>query len=121
MVAASLKSSNAMTSSEVFLYLTTRGHRSGKPHEIEIWFVEYDGAYYIVSEKREAAHWVQNLRADPAVRFHLSNQPSRAARASIADDPALIAAVKAKMDAKYGWSAGLVVEIRENLAPSPPA
>lgn len=110
-----------MTSSEVFLYLTTRGHRSGKPHEIEIWFVEYDGAYYIVSEKREAAHWVQNLRADPAVRFHLSNQPSRAARASIADDPALIAAVKAKMDAKYGWSAGLVVEIRENLAPSPPA
>ena len=109
-----------MTSSEVFLYLTTRGHSSGKQHEIEIWFVEYDDAYYIVSEKREAAHWVQNLRAQPAVHFHLSNESSRAARASIADDPALIAAVKAKMAAKYGWSDGLVVEIRENLAPSPP-
>lgn len=109
--AASLESSNAMTSPEVFLYLTTRGHRSDKPHEIEIWFVEYADAYYIVSEKREAAHWVQNLRAQPTVHFHLSNESSRAAHASIADDPALIAAVKAKMDAKYGWSDGLVVKI----------
>ena len=100
-----------MTSSEVFLYLTTRGHRSGKPHEIEIWFVQQGSAYYIVSEKREAAHWVQNLRAQPAVHFHLSNESSRAAHASVPADPELIASVKAKMDAKYGWSNGLVVEI----------
>ncbi len=33
-----------------FLYLTTIGRKSGKPHQIEIWFVEYQGCCYIVNE-----------------------------------------------------------------------
>ena len=99
-----------------YLYLTTTGHRSGKRHEIEIWYVEHGGCYYLVSEKREAAHWVRNIRANPAVRFRLGhNWEADAAAikgtASIPDDAPLIAAVKAKMDAKYGWSNGLVVAI----------
>ncbi len=92
--------------------MSTRGHRSGNHHEIEIWFVPLDGAYYIVSEKREAAHWVQNLRAQPKVRFRLTGEQDRQASARVAEDPALIARVKAAMDAKYGWSNGLVVEVR---------
>ena len=47
-----------------FLYLTTTGHRSGNPHEIEIWYVEHEGCYFLVSEKNESAHWVRNIRAD---------------------------------------------------------
>ena len=100
-----------MTKTEIFLYLTTQGHRSGQPHEIEIWFVQQGSAYYIISEKREAAHWVQNLRAQPAVYFHLSKGSSRAARARVVDEPALVASIKAKMREKYGWSDGLVVEV----------
>ena len=93
-----------------YLYLTTRGHISGRAHEIEIWYVTHDARHYIIAEKREAAHWVQNLRADPAVAYRLGdlNGP---AHASVPSDPELIAAVKAKMDAKHGWSNGLVVEI----------
>ena len=103
-----------MAASEVFLYLVTRGHRTGKAHEIEIWFVAHDGAYYIVSEKRGAAHWAQNLRAEPQVQFWLTGEKRRDAIARIVDDgDEIAAAVKAKMDAKYGWSNGLVVEIRE--------
>lgn len=99
-----------------FLYLTTTGHRSGKPHTIEIWYVEREGCYYIISEKREAAHWVRNIRANPAVRFRLgtdwdAGEPAVAGAAGFPDDAALIAAVKAKMEAKHGWSDGLVVAI----------
>ena len=101
-----------------FLYLTTTGHRSGQPHQIEIWYVEHDGRYYIIAEKREAAHWVRNIRASAAVRFRLGNTFTDDADAELADgrgsfpaDDELIAAVKAKMDAKHGWSNGLVVEI----------
>ncbi len=101
---------------EKYLYLTTTGHRSGKRHEIEIWYVEHEGCYYIVSEKREGAHWVRNLRANPAIRFRLGTDMNDGGAAvdglaSIPEDAALIAAVKAKMDAKYGWSNGLVVGI----------
>ena len=34
-----------------FLYLTTTGRVSGLPREIEIWFVEANGKYYILAEK----------------------------------------------------------------------
>lgn len=102
-----------------YLYLSTIGHRSGKRHEIEIWYVEHEGCYYLVSEKREASHWVRNIRANPAVRFRLgygwdAEAAAIGGAASIPDDASLIAAVKAKMDAKYGWSNGLVVAIRGN-------
>ena len=101
---------------EKYLYLTTTGHRSGKSHVIEIWYVEHEGCYYIVSEKREASHWVQNIRANPAIRFRLGTAmhyggAAADGEASILEDASLIAAVKAKMDAKYGWSDGLVVGI----------
>ena len=101
-----------------FLYLTTTGHRSGKAHEIEIWYVEHESRYFIIAEKREAAHWVRNIRANPAVRFRLGDSMTNDADADLRDgegafpaDDDLIAAVKAKMEAKHGWSNGLVVEI----------
>lgn len=101
-----------------FLYLTTSGHRSGKPHVIEIWYVEHLGRYYVISEKREAAHWVRNIRAEATLRFRLGDTMTDDmdmalfdGRGSIPTDEDLIAVVKAKMDAKHGWSNGLVVEI----------
>ncbi len=101
-----------------FLYLTTTGHRSGKPHEIEIWYVEHQGRYYIIAEKREAAHWVRNIRAKAALRFRLGDTLTDDADMTLIDgegafpkDDDLIAAVTAKMQAKHGWSKGLVVEI----------
>ena len=101
---------------EKYLYLTTTGHRSGRRHEIEIWYVEHEGCYYILAEKGEAAHWVQNIRANPAIRFRVGTARqddggATVGAASIALDAAEIAAVKAKMDKKYGWSNGLVVSI----------
>lgn len=97
--------------SQLYLYLTTVGHKSGRPHEIEIWYVQHQGCYYLVSEKGEAAHWVQNIRANPSVSFRVGGA-AVAGRAAVPDDAALIRDVKAKMEAKYNWSDGLVVELR---------
>lgn len=106
---------------EAFLYLTTTGHKSGEPRQIEIWFAEHAGRHYIVSERREASKWVKNLKADPRVSFSVgprdapaSKVPQTAARARIVDsarEPELAAAVRARMDEKYGWSDGLIVEL----------
>ena len=94
-----------------FLYLTTTGHKSGNPHEIEIWYVQHGDCYYLISEKREAAHWVRNIRANPVISFRLG-EITTPGLATIPEDAGLIAAVKAKMDEKHGWSNGLVVELR---------
>lgn len=106
---------------EQFLYLTTTGRTSGEPRQIEIWFAEHAGRYYLVSERREQSGWVKNIEHSPEVSFSIgtrSNQeealPRRRARARIvrADkEPELARAVSSRMDTKYGWSNGLIVEL----------
>ncbi len=57
-----------------FLYLTTRGWKTGKQGRIEIWFVEHNERFYILSERREGAHWVQNIKHDPQVSFSTNDK-----------------------------------------------
>jgi deazaflavin-dependent oxidoreductase (nitroreductase family) len=109
-------------SDSTFLYLQTRGRKSGQPRRIEIWFVERAGRYYLVSEQRERSNWVQNLQAEPAVQLSVgtradegSELPRTAGRARVLDaegaDAELAGHVRALMDAKYRWSDGLIVEL----------
>ncbi len=64
---------------------------------------------------REAAGWVKNLTREPAVRFRVGTRDdigeTTCATTRIVGEPDLLAEVAAKMDAKYGWSDGLVIEI----------
>lgn len=101
------------TQEEQFIYVTTTGWKSGSPHEIEIWYVEYEGRCYIVAEHHEKAHWVQNIQRNPAVTGRLGGQPFSGTGRVVrdADEPELAAAVKKLMDVKYDWSDGLIVEI----------
>ena len=98
-----------------FLYLTTTGRATGLPREIEIWFTALDGRYYLISELRERAQWVRNIIRDPRVSFRAgADGATVGGRARVVRDdaePALAATVKARSDAKYGWSDGLLVEV----------
>lgn len=97
-----------------YVYVTTTGWKTGNPHTIEIWFVTHDGRYYIVSEHRERSHWVQNIRRNPAITFRVGDRHFRG-RGRVVDptaEPELVAAVRARMDAKYDWSDGLIVELQ---------
>jgi len=103
---------------EQFLYLTSKGWKSGNPHAIEIWYVEHAGRYYIVSEHRERSHWVRNIQHNPPVTFSVGTRADKgtptAGIARVVDpavEPQLAKAVAALMDAKYDWSDGLLVEI----------
>ncbi|HEX2169535.1 MAG TPA: nitroreductase family deazaflavin-dependent oxidoreductase [Nitrososphaera sp.] len=96
-----------------FLYLTTQGWKSGKQHRIEIWFVEHNERYYIVSEQFEGAHWVQNVKHNSTVSFSINNKAFKG-NARIVDqekESALAAEVSKLMDTKYNWSRGLIVEL----------
>jgi len=100
----------------MFLYLTTTGRRTGLPREIEIWFTERDGLFYVIAEHRERANWVRNILADSHVHVRLGDRRF-AGTARLVDDerePDLARAVKKLSDAKYGWSDGLLVEITKD-------
>jgi deazaflavin-dependent oxidoreductase (nitroreductase family) len=99
-----------------FLYLTTTGRRSGLPREIEIWFTEREGHYYLIAEHRERAHWVRNIQAQSSVRARVGERRFEGTARLVNDEsePELSRAVKALSDAKYRWSDGLIVEITPN-------
>jgi deazaflavin-dependent oxidoreductase (nitroreductase family) len=59
---------------EPFLYLTTIGRRTGRPHRIEIWFAAHGGRLYLLSGGRERADWVRNLQANPRVTVELGDE-----------------------------------------------
>jgi deazaflavin-dependent oxidoreductase (nitroreductase family) len=100
-------------SEPAFLYLTTTGWKSGNPHEIEIWFTELDGCYYLISEGGERAHWVQNLRRQPQVSFRVGGRTFQG-KGRVVDpqgEPELQAAVSRLSTEKYDWGDGLIVEL----------
>src|ERR1700741_2160979 len=74
---------------EQYLSLTTRGRKSGRPREIEIWFTERQGRFYVIAEY-ETSQWIQNLRSDPhvQVRVHQSKFAATARILGRGNDPA---------------------------------
>ncbi|MFN8381124.1 MAG: nitroreductase family deazaflavin-dependent oxidoreductase [Anaerolineales bacterium] len=50
---------------EEYCYLTTKGRKTGKPHEIEIWFGVAENTIYLLSGGGDESDWVKNLRATP--------------------------------------------------------
>jgi deazaflavin-dependent oxidoreductase (nitroreductase family) len=96
-----------------FLYLTTHGWKSGKEHKIEIWFVEHNKRYYIISERLEDADWVQNIQHNATVSFTIKDKVFKG-NARIVDqekESGLAGEVSKLMNTKYKWSQGLVVEL----------
>jgi deazaflavin-dependent oxidoreductase (nitroreductase family) len=106
-------SNNNHKPTQDFLYLTTTGWKTGREHRIEIWFVEHKGNFYILSEGKEYAHWVQNIKHNSAVSFSVGNN-SFTGIARIVNsnsEPNLTNQIAELMDAKYKWNEGLIVEL----------
>ena len=102
-----------------FFYLTTFGRKSGKPHQIEIWFVKNNDCYYMVNEDPTISDWVKNIQHNSAVMFSVGSRDAESSDGhgrlvDAAAEPELAAAVTALMDAKYQWSSGQIVEIQPN-------
>ena len=95
------------------LHLTTIGRVTGQPREIEIWFILRRAKFYLFAEHGEAAGWVKNLRRSPHVSVRIGGRELKAV-AKVLDyrkDRPLWDEVQAIADRKYGWGAGLPVEI----------
>jgi len=96
-----------------FLYLTTRGRKTGLPRQIEIWFVESDGLFYILAEHFERTQWVRNIARNPRVRVRLGDRefPATARALEQERDREAWERVQTLAREKYGWGDGLPVEI----------
>lgn len=62
---------NAVVADEQFCYLRTSGRRSGRPHEVEMWFATDGQTLYLLAGGRDRTDWVRNIRHDPAVQVRI--------------------------------------------------
>ena len=91
---------------EEYCYLTTKGRKTGKPHEIEIWFVVLNNTIYLLSGGGDRSDWVKNLRANPEVSVRIRKYIF-AATARIVSDVKEETTVRPLMAAKYEqWKEG---------------
>ncbi len=98
---------------EQYLYLTTTGRTTGRPREIEIWFVTSGGSLYVFAEQFHKAHWVRNIMKTARVHVRLGGQ-ARDATATVPDaerDAMEWQTVQALSREKYGWGDGLPVRL----------
>jgi deazaflavin-dependent oxidoreductase (nitroreductase family) len=108
-------SSNSKSSNfdqEKYLYLTTRGRKTGRPREIEIWFTHHEGCFYVIAEYT-TSNWVKNVQADRAVQVRVAGK-NFAAQAQVLQpdsNPELVKTVQNLSNKKYGWGDGLVVQL----------
>ena len=56
--------------SEKYVYLTTKGRKTGKPHTVELWFARAGENVYL---SHEGAHsdWMKNIVDDSQVEFKI--------------------------------------------------
>ena len=96
-----------------FLYLYTLGWKTGRQHKIEIWFVEYAGRHYIISERKNNAHWVRNILHNSKVSYSVNNTTLKGVARIVnrEKESELAAEVSKLMNTKYGWSNGVIVEL----------
>ena len=91
-----------------FCYLTSRGRRTGQPHEIEIWFALDDTTLYLLSGGGTNADWVRNVQADPAVtvkvREHVYRATARILEAGTDEDGRARQLVYDKYQPRYSGS-----------------
>ncbi len=96
-----------------YLYLTTVGRATGRPREIEIWFVESSGKLYILAEHFHDAHWVKNIERNSRVHVRVGDSEFEATTRILdekRDRPTWLIAQRLACE-KYGWGDGLPVEI----------
>jgi deazaflavin-dependent oxidoreductase (nitroreductase family) len=98
---------------EPYLYLTTTGRRTGLPREIEIWFVATEGRFYVFAERFGRAQWVKNIGHDAHVRVRVGSRTFAATARALNEerDSETWQLTQRLAEQKYGWGAGLPVEI----------
>ena len=57
----------AGVANQKYIYLTTRGRRTGNPHTVELWFAIAEGRIYL-SHEGPYTDWMKNILVDDGVQ-----------------------------------------------------
>jgi deazaflavin-dependent oxidoreductase (nitroreductase family) len=70
---------DASLADQDYCYLTTTGRRTGRPHEVEIWFAVAGETLYLLAGGRDRSDWVKNARRTPEITLRIGESEFRGA------------------------------------------
>ena len=73
--------------------------------------MQHEGRYYVMSEGKEHAHWVQNIMRNPNILFNVGTEGFAGTGNVIRSKDPPGVEIKKLMKSKYGWDSGLIVEL----------
>jgi deazaflavin-dependent oxidoreductase (nitroreductase family) len=62
----------ASVADEKYIYLTTTGRRTGRPHTVELWFAVAQGKLYL-SHEGKYTDWMKNILNNNCVTFTIKS------------------------------------------------
>jgi hypothetical protein len=88
----------------------TRGRKTGRAHEVVVWFAREDDVIWLRTDGR--TDWLRNLRGDRRCRLRVGTVEVPAVYEPVADEPAALRHVVELFRAKYGaeWVSDWYVE-----------
>ena len=93
---------------ERFIYLTTKGRKTGRPHTVELWFALAEGRVYL-SHEGERTDWMKNSTKESAVSIRIDGVAS-AANVRVAEGSARELGKKALYEKYYGGASKEVID-----------
>jgi deazaflavin-dependent oxidoreductase (nitroreductase family) len=93
-------------SAEEYCYLTTTGRVTGKPHEIEIWFVVHDNTLYLLAGGKHESDWVRNLIKIPSVTVRIASHTLAGAARIVTDETEEMKARTTMAEKYQEWEEG---------------
>jgi deazaflavin-dependent oxidoreductase (nitroreductase family) len=93
---------------ERFVYLTTKGRRTGRPHTVELWFALAGGKVYL-SHEGGRTDWMKNLAREGAATMRIGGV-TFGASARVAEGAARELGERALYEKYYGGASKEVVD-----------
>lgn len=93
-------------SAEEYCYLTTTGRVTGKPHEIEIWFVIHDNTLHLLAGGKQESDWVKNLLKNPSVMVRIAKHTFAGTARLVTDEKEDMKARTALAEKYQEWDEG---------------
>jgi deazaflavin-dependent oxidoreductase (nitroreductase family) len=93
---------------EKFIYLTTKGRKTGRPHTVELWFAVANGRIYL-SHEGDRTDWMKNAVEHSAVSIKIDGVTSNG-EARVADGTTREAGKNALYEKYYGPASKEVID-----------
>lgn len=92
------------------MHLTTKGRRTGRPHEVEVWYAYSNGKIYTAASLGHKADWIKNIASNNEVSVRIADTRFKGKAVILEGEASSIEAIRLCYTKYYGQASDDVVK-----------